>query len=169
MEIILSLHNIRSTYNVGAILRTAEGLGIEKVVCSGYTPSPLNPNILPHVAGKISRQIAKTALGAEKLVDLSWTDDPKKLYKRYKEDGYQIIGLENRINDGRKYTLGSPNLLNRLRSKAVLILGEEVHGIDESLYDDVDIFIEIPMVGKKESFNVSVAAGIALYALKTAF
>ncbi|MBQ3469689.1 TrmH family RNA methyltransferase [Candidatus Saccharibacteria bacterium] len=169
MEIILCLHNIRSTYNVGAILRTAEGLGIEEVICSGYTPSPLNPNLLPHLAGKIERQIAKTALGAEKLVPIRWTDDLRKLLKRYKEDGYQIIGLENRIDDGRKYTLGSGTLISRLREKAVLILGEEVQGIDRELYDDVDIFIEIPMVGKKESFNVSVAAGIALYALKTAF
>lgn len=169
MEIILSLHNIRSTYNVGAILRTAEGLGIERVACSGYTPSQMNPNVLPHIAGRIERQIAKTALGAEKLVPISWTDDPKTLYKQYKEQGYQIIGLENRIDDGRKYILGSPSLLSRLRDKAVLILGEEVHGIDADLYDDVDLFIEIPMVGKKESFNVSVAAGIALYALKTAF
>lgn len=169
MEIILCLHNIRSTYNVGAILRTAEGLGIERVICSGYTPSPLNPNLLPHLATKIEHQIAKTALGAEKMVPTYWTDDLKKLLKRYKEDGYQIIGLENRIDDGRKYTLGSPTLLSRLRDKAVLILGEEVQGIDQALYDDVDLFIEIPMVGKKESFNVSVATGIALYALKTAF
>lgn len=169
MEIILCLHNIRSTYNVGAILRTAEGLGIREVICSGYTPSNLNPNLLPHLADKIENQIAKTALGAEKLVPIRWTDDLRKLLNRYKEDGWQIIGLENRIDDDRKYTLGSPILLSRLRDKAVLILGEEIQGIDRELYDDVDLFVEIPMVGKKESFNVSVAAGIALYALKTAF
>ncbi len=169
MEIVLSLHNIRSVYNVGAILRTAEGLGIKKVVCSGYTPCALNPNYLPHIADKISRQIEKTALGTEKLVEMSWCEDPKDLYRNYKEAGYQIIGLENRIEDGRKFPLGSPSLLSRLRDKAVLILGEEVQGIDQSLYDQVDLFIEIPMVGQKESFNVSVAAGIALYALKTAF
>lgn len=169
MEIILCLHNIRSTYNVGAILRTAEGLGIREVICSGYTPSNLNPNLLPHLADKIENQIAKTALGAEKLVPIRWTDDLRKLLNRYKEDGWQIIGLENRIDDDRKYTLGSPILLSRLRDKAVLILGEEIQGIDRRLYDDVDLFVEIPMVGKKESFNVSVAAGIALYALKTAF
>lgn len=169
MEIVLSLHNIRSTYNVGAILRTAEGLGIKNVICSGYTPSPKNPNNLPHINHRIEHQLEKTALGAEKLVQVSWCDDPRKLYQRYKEDGYQIIGLENRIDDGRKFILGSPSLLSRLRDKAVLILGEEVNGIDAALYDDVDLFIEIPMVGKKESFNVSVAAGIALYALKTAF
>ena len=169
MEIILCLHNIRSTYNVGAILRTAEGLGIREVICSGYTPSNLNPNLLPHLADKIKNQIAKTALGAEKLVPIHWTDDLKKLLKRYQEDGWQVIGLENRIDDSRKYTLGSPVLLSRLKDKAVLILGEEIQGIDRELYDDVDLFVEIPMVGKKESFNVSVAAGIALYALKTAF
>ena len=169
MEIVLSLHNIRSVYNVGAILRTAEGLGIKRVVCSGYTPCALDPNALPHISDKIERQIEKTALGAEKLVDMRWCEDPKLFYQTYKKKGYQIIGLENRIDDGCKYTLGSPSLLSRLRDKAVLILGEEVQGIDKSLYDQVDLFIEIPMVGQKESFNVSVAAGIALYALKTAF
>lgn len=168
MEIILLLHNIRSTYNVGAILRTAEGLGVDQVICSGYTPSPLDPHCLPHIADKVSRQIEKTSLGAEKYIPTSWADDPKKVLKRFKEDGYQIIGLENRIDDGRKFTLGSPTLLSRLKDKAVLILGEEVYGIDKSLYDFIDLFIEIPMQGVKESFNVSVAAGIALFALKTA-
>ena len=169
MEIILLLHNIRSTYNVGAILRTAEGLGVDQVICSGYTPCALDPNCLPHIAEKVSRQIEKTSLGAEKYIPTSWADDPKKILERFKEDGYQIIGLENRIDDGRKFTLGSPTLLSRLKDKAVLILGEEVYGIDKSLYDYIDLFIEIPMVGVKESFNVSVAAGIALFALKTAF
>ncbi len=169
MEIILLLHNIRSTYNVGAILRTAEGLGVDQVICSGYTPSPLDPNCLPHIADKITHQIEKTSLGAEKYLPISWADDPKKVLTRFKEDGYQIIGLENRIDDGRKFTLGSPTLLSRLKNKAVLILGEEVYGIDKSLYEYIDLFIEIPMVGVKESFNVSVAAGIALFALKTAF
>ena len=79
MEIILLLHNIRSTYNVGAILRTAEGLGVEQVICSGYTPSPLDPNCMPHIADKISRQIEKTSLGAEKYIPISWADDPTKL------------------------------------------------------------------------------------------
>ena len=169
MEIVLSLHNIRSTYNVGSILRTAEGLGVERVICSGITPSPMNPNYLPHQANRVEHQIAKTALGAENLVPISWCDDIRSLLKRYKEDGYQVIGLENRIKDSRKYTLGSPVLLSRLREKAVLILGEEVVGIDRALFPEIDLFVEIPMVGKKESYNVSVAAGIALYALKTAF
>lgn len=163
------MHNIRSTYNVGAILRTAEGLGIQQVICSGYTPCEKNPNLLPHQVDKLMNQIAKTSLGAEKFIPIAYIDDIKKSLKRFKEDGYQIIGLENRLNDGRKFALGSPSLLARLRDKAVLILGEEVHGIDKSLYDYIDLFIEIPMYGQKESFNVSVAAGIALFSLKTAF
>ena len=168
MEIILSMHNIRSTYNVGAILRTAEGLGVEQVICSGYTPCDKNPNLLPHQTSKLARQIEKTSLGAEKYIPMTYIDDIRRILPQLKAEGYQIIGLENRINDGRKFMLGSPSLLSRLRQKAVLILGEEVYGIDKSLYDYIDLFIEIPMVGQKESFNVSVAAGIALFALKTA-
>lgn len=163
------MHNIRSTYNVGAILRTAEGLGIERVICSGYTPCDKNPNLLPHQTAKLARQIEKTSLGAEKYIPMTYIDDIRRILPQLKAEGYQIIGLENRIDDGRKFTLGSPALLSRLRQKAVLILGEEVYGIDKSLYDYIDLFIEIPMVGQKESFNVSVAAGIALFALKTAF
>lgn len=168
MEIILSMHNIRSTYNVGAIIRTAEGLGIEQVICSGYTPCDKNPNLLPHQVDKLQHQIEKTSLGAEKFIPITYVDDPKKIFKQLKAEGYQIIGLENKVDEGRKFILGSPSLLSRLREKAVLILGEEVYGIDKSLYDYIDLFIEIPMCGQKESFNVSVAAGIALFALKTA-
>ncbi|MBR5620903.1 TrmH family RNA methyltransferase [Candidatus Saccharibacteria bacterium] len=169
MEIVLSMHNIRSTYNVGAILRTAEGLGIEQVIFSGYTPCDKNPNMLPHQSAKLARQIEKTSLGAEKYIPTTYVDDIRKVLTSLKANGYQIIGLENHVDDGRKFTLGSPALLSRLGPKAVLILGEEVYGIDKSLYDYIDLFVEIPMYGQKESFNVSVAAGIALFALKTAF
>ena len=68
MQITVILHNIRSTYNVGAILRTCEGLGIEKVVYSGYTPRYNDAKLLPHLREKLNRQIAKSALGAETLV-----------------------------------------------------------------------------------------------------
>ena len=169
MEIVLVLHNLRSTYNVGAILRTAEGLGVEKVICSGYTPSFQNPNNLPFIAAKIERQIGKTALGAERLVPMRYCDQIENCLKELRDDGYQIIGLENHLKHEKPlYTLGSPNLLNRLKNHIVLVLGEEVEGIAGGLYPSVDFFVEIPMVGKKESFNVSVAAAIAVYALKTA-
>ena len=66
MEMILVLDNIRSAYNVGAILRTAEGFGVEKVILSGYTPRYDDTALLPHLREKQNRMIHKTALGAEK-------------------------------------------------------------------------------------------------------
>ena len=75
MEIVLVLHNIRSCYNVGAILRTAEGLGVNKVVLSGYTPKVHDPELLPHLRAKLDKEIHKTALGAEELVDIYASHD----------------------------------------------------------------------------------------------
>ena len=165
MEIILALHDIRSTYNVGAILRSAEGFGVSKVVLSGYTPRVHDTNLLPHLREKLDKEIHKTALGAENMLDIYASDDIKAELNHYKEQGYQIVGLENNITDGRLMTLGSEKLKSALKDKIVLLLGEEVHGIDYSLYDIIDLFVEIPMRGQKESFNVSVATGIALFGL----
>lgn len=157
-EIIVIAHNIRSTHNVGAIFRTSEGFGVQKIVLSGYTPYPKLPNDsrLPHIAEKLSTQIHKTALGAEKMVPFEYQDELD--VTQLKAAGYTVVGLEQ-----------SPAaiLLPRYTSphKVALLLGEEVHGITQNMLDGCDDVIEIPMKGKKESFNVSVAAGIALYAL----
>lgn len=161
MEIIIVLHNIRSAYNVGAILRTAEGLGISSVICSGYTPWFKKPGLLPHLSSKLKHQIGKSALGAEEMVKVSWSEDINKALTELKGQGFQIIGLENNLEQ-------KSILLNGFKTdakKIVLILGEEVNGIPRELYPEIDLFLEIPMKGRKESFNVSVAAGIALYAL----
>ena len=159
------LHNIRSTYNVGAILRTAEGFGAFKVILSGYTPRVNDKNLLPHLREKLNHEIHKTALGAEEMLDIYACDDIFSELKSLKEQGWQIVGLENNIADERLVTLGSPEVKEKITDKVVLVLGEEVHGIDYALYDIIDLFVEIPMRGKKESFNVSVAAGIAMYGL----
>lgn len=164
MEIIPVLHNIRSTYNVGAILRTAEGFGVKKVILSGYTPRLGDPEMLPHLRDKLTRAIHKTALGAEEMLDIYSSHDIISDISTLKQQGWQVVGLENHINQP-TVLLGSAELSRRLNDKIVLILGEEVHGIDYSLYDIIDLFIEIPMYGQKESFNVSVATGIALFAL----
>lgn len=161
MELILVLHNIRSTYNVGAILRTAEGLGVKKIIYSGITPSPLAG--LPHVAAKNARQIAKTALGAEKVLPSELSQDIKKSLNELKKAGWQILGLENNIDTKRLIKLKNAELPSALQTKAVLILGEEVEGISTDLYPLIDWFLEIPMHGQKESFNVSVATGIMLF------
>lgn len=164
---ILVLDNIRSCYNVGAILRTAEGFGVEKVILSGYTPRVHDINLLPHLREKLDREIHKTALGAEEMLEIESCDDVLGRIDNLKRDGWQIVGLENNIDTERLVVLGSVAMHNALREKVVLILGEEVHGISRSLQDTIDLFVEIPMRGRKESFNVSVAAGIAMYGIST--
>ena len=165
MELILVLDNIRSTYNVGAILRTAEGFGVKRVILSGYTPKVNDEKLLPHLREKLNHEIHKTALGAEGMLDIYACDDLKMELNKLQKQGWQIVGLENNIENVPIYALNDPKLKEKLTEKTVLILGEEVNGIDYSLHDILDLFIEIPMKGQKESFNVSVAAGLALYEL----
>ena len=169
MELILVLHNIRSTHNVGSILRTADGLGVSKVIFSGYTPRVDDIRELPHLREKLNKQIAKTALGAETYVENYAVDDIKAELLRLKNEGYVVAGLENNL-DTKKPVLqmkmaNLSQIRSALQSKAVLVLGEEVDGIEKSLYEIIDVFLEIPMVGRKESFNVSVATGIAVFYL----
>jgi len=165
MKLVLVLDNIRSTYNVGAILRTAEGLGVEKVILSGYTPRVHDPKLLPHLREKLDKEIHKTALGAEDMLDIDSSDNIRFELEEYKKSGWQIIGLENIIKSNKMIKLNDPKLKQNLSEKIVLVLGEEVHGINYSLHDIFHLFLEIPMHGKKESFNVSVAAAIASYVI----
>lgn len=162
MEIVLLLHNIRSIHNVGSIMRTAEGFGLKSVVFSGYTPHPQvdNDSRLPHIIEKIERELHKTALNAEKLLQASYYSDPLAVVTEFRQAGYQILALEQNTKSVnlRDFTLKQP---------ALLILGEEVHGITPELLASVDTVLEITMNGQKESFNVSVATGIALYQLTT--
>lgn len=157
-EIIVIAHNIRSTHNIGSIFRTAEGFGVSKIILSGYSPYPSLPGDtrLPHIAEKLTRQIHKTALDAEKIVPFEY-QETLDLESILAAD-YRIVGLEQ---DERSIML--PDY--RPTDKIALLLGEEVEGINQKLRDQCDDLIEIPMQGQKESFNVSVAAGVALYAL----
>ena len=167
MKIVLVLDNIRSAYNVGAILRTAEGFGVEKVILSGYTPRYDDFTILPHLREKQNRMIHKTALGAEEMLEIESCGDIGALVTEMREQGWQIVGLENNIPE-KTVLLGSAEFSTRLLDRVVLILGEEVHGIAPELHELIDVFVEIPMRGRKESFNVSVAAGIALFGITEA-
>lgn len=159
------LDNIRSTYNVGAILRTAEGFGVAKVILSGYTPRVHDAKLLPHLREKLDHEIHKTALGAEDMLDIYSSGDIISDLKNLKKQGWQIVGLENNIEKSTLFALNDSGLKHKLSDKIVLILGEEVNGINNSLHDIIDLFVEIPMQGQKESFNVSVATGIALYGI----
>jgi tRNA G18 (ribose-2'-O)-methylase SpoU len=159
-EIIVIAHNIRSTHNVGSIFRTAEGFGVTKLILSGYTPAPhfSGDTRLPHISDKLAAQIHKTALGAEKLVSFEIQEFPN--FTQLTQAGYHVVGLDQ---DPRSISLSSFDA----PEKIALIIGEEVEGIAEALRSQCETILEIPMSGKKESFNVSVATGIALYALTT--
>ncbi len=168
MRLVLVLNNIRSTYNVGAILRTAEGLGVAKVVYAGYTPRYDDNSLLPHLRAKLNRQIERSAIGAEKMVAQETALDLEKWLDAQKETGWTVVGLENNLapeEQGRRVILDSESEQKLAADKIVLVLGEEVNGIPASVREKMDYFLEIPMAGRKESFNVSVAAGIALWGL----
>jgi len=151
-ELTIILHNIRSTYNVGAIFRTADAVGVSHVYLSGYTPLPVDQFNRPR------KDIAKTALGAELSVPWTTSKSVSSLIARLKKDGYTIVGLEQdeRSVDYRKVPR---------KEKIALLVGNEVRGISPQLRKKCDVLMEIPMRGEKESLNVSVATGIALYGL----
>ena len=157
-EVVVILHNIRSTHNVGAILRTADGFGVVRCYFTGYTPYPSfnGDTRLPHLANKIHAAIHKTALGAEISVPFTVTEDVEVCLAELKQKDFRIVGLEQ---DPRSIPIHEiPHT-----GKIALLLGEEVQGIQPELRELCDLFVEIPMKGEKESFNVSVAAALAMY------
>jgi 23S rRNA (guanosine2251-2'-O)-methyltransferase len=160
-DIIIIAHDIRSSHNVGSLLRTAEGLGITKVFCTGYTPYPAGStdSRLPHLALKIDRQIHKTALGAEKNLAWEHRDDVLPLLTELKANGYTVAALEQSTSSIALPDFTAPQ-------KVALMIGREVEGIEQELLNRCDTIIEIPMSGKKESFNVVQAAAMALYHLR---
>lgn len=164
-NITLLVHNIRSTHNVGSIFRTAEGFGVKEIILSGYTPYPKLPNNdprLPYISEKLTNQIHKTALGAEQMVPFRYIESIEKWLEtnRDAETGNKIpvIALEQSADS---------IMLNNYKApeKFALLLGEEVNGIAPEILKQCDNIVEIPMFGQKESFNVSVACGVALYGL----
>lgn len=152
METRLLLDNIRSTHNVGSIFRTAETLGISKIYCGGTTPAPIDR------FGRKRKDIAKVSLGAEDSVEWEHVESGVVLAKKLKKEGFKIIALEQ---DAKSIDYKEM----RIRGKILVILGNEVGGVSKELLKLSDTIIEIPLKGKKESLNVSVAAGVALFRL----
>lgn len=147
------IDNVRSAHNVGSLFRTSDAAGVSHIYCVGYTPTPFDKFARPQ------KDIAKTALGAE--TSLPWThkDDMQTLVTQLTAEGFSVVALEQ-----------SPHALDyrslpRQIKKIALVVGNEVGGITSETLSLCDYCIEIPMRGQKESLNVSVAAGIALYAL----
>lgn len=145
-DFILILPNIRSRFNVGAFFRTADAAGVKKIYLTGITPQPPHP------------QIDKVALGAEKFIPFEKLKQTATLIKKLKKAGYQIVALEQSprsvIYDEALYS-----------KKVALIVGNEVKGLPKTILSLVDLIIEIPMFGRKESLNVGVAGGIVMFAI----
>jgi len=149
----LVLHNIRSAYNVGSIMRTSDAAGVEKIYLTGYTPSPTDR------FGRPQKEIAKTALGAEKSVPWEYVKNLTALLSKLSSDGWSVIGVEQ-DKHAKDYRIKLPH-------KKVFVFGNEVKGLSKPLRDKCDLLIEIPMRGKKESLNVSVVVGIVLFSSAT--
>jgi tRNA G18 (ribose-2'-O)-methylase SpoU len=145
-KVYVLAHNIRSMHNIGSIFRTSDGAGVSKIYLTGYCACPPR------------KEISKTALGAEKSVSWEFFKDPIELVKKLKKDGVQIISLER--------TKKSSNI-QKIKPKypVCMIIGNEIDGVGEDLLKLSDKVVEIPMCGKKDSLNVSVAFGIGIYAL----
>lgn len=153
-KLALILHDIRSAHNVGAMLRTADGAGVSEVILSGYTPAPPKKDAL--YLTDADKAMKKTALGAEESVSWKQVASLTRLLNRLKKDGYEIAALEQG-KDSTDYQEYRP------KKNIALVVGNEVLGVDEKILKQCDAIIEIPMYGKKNSLNVSVATGIALY------
>ncbi len=143
-NIILIAHNIRSLHNVGSIFRSADVFGIKKIYLTGYTGQPPR------------KEIAKVALGSEHRVDWEYKENIFDLVDELKKSNISIFGLETGGESIESVNTTEP---------IALIVGNEVEGIEKTVLDVCDQIIEIPMIGKKQSLNVSVATGIALFAL----
>lgn len=157
-EIVLIIHNVRSSHNVGSLLRTADGIGVKKVYITGYTPYPAvaNDTRLPHIVRKVHQQISKTALGAETSAAWQHTDNIQEVIMRLRSKEYQVIAVEQHQNAEPLPDFKPPK-------RIALIVGREVEGIEAEVLKVVDGVVEIPMFGGKESFNVVQAAAMALY------
>ena len=142
--VILFLENIRSLYNVGSLFRTCDGARVESLYLCGYTGYPPR------------KEIDKTALGSADTVPWVQNSDPVAALSELKNRGYHIVALEH-TRASISYTEA------KYKFPMCLVLGNEVEGVTQELLDLCDMAVEIPMYGAKESLNVSVAGGIALY------
>ena len=157
---IIILNDIRSTYNVGAIFRTADAVGILKIYLVGTTPTPVDR------FGRSRGDIAKTALGAEKTIPWEYVKNIGPLLKKLKKTGFYIVAVEQSEDsiDYKKISArGGSTFGGKLLKKSAIILGNEVDGISPKVLKECDVVAEISMKGEKESLNVSVAAGVVLF------
>lgn len=175
LKIAVVLHNVRSLHNVGSIFRTADAVGVRKIYLCGITPKPLDPirgRGTPHTPavsnrtnrlGNVRPQFAKVALGAEKYVEWEYAKRAADVIKKLKKESYKIFAVEQN-----RESIPYHHVVDRLSrvAKVALIFGNEVSGLTPSILKLADKILEIPMFGRKESLNVSVAFGIAVFGLR---
>ena len=150
LPIILLAHNLRSMWNVGSLFRSADAFGISHIHLTGYTAAPPR------------KEISKVALESEQWIPWSKSSDPMQVLEERRREGFLILALEKREGSIPLSTYTVPSA-----AKGVcLILGHEILGVPEALCDAADEVVHIPMLGKKESLNVAVAAGIAMHHLR---
>ncbi|MFA6253793.1 MAG: TrmH family RNA methyltransferase [Candidatus Paceibacterota bacterium] len=149
-EAVIILPDIRSSLNVGSIFRTADAVGVNKIYLTGYTPAPIDK------FGRADKQIAKTALGAEKTITWEKTEDISKLLAKLKKEGFYLIAIEQDKNSVDYKEV-------RVKEKTAFIFGNEVDGLSKNILKKCDAIAEIPMKGEKESLNVAVSVGVALF------
>lgn len=149
---VVVLDNIRSTFNVGSIFRTSDALGIDKIILCGTTPTPKDR------FGRDREDIAKVSLGAEKTIASEYFATTLSAVKKLKKEGYKIVMIEQSDEsiDYKKVKLNKKDCY-------AFVLGTEVEGLSTNLLKLADHVAEIPMLGDKESLNVSVAFGVAMF------
>lgn len=152
IETIVVLDNIRSTFNVGSIFRTADSLDISKLILCGITPTPRDR------FGRDRTDISKVSLGAEKNVDWEYFPKAPWVVKQLKKEGFKIIFIEQS-----KKSVDYKKIKLNKKDKVAFVLGNEVDGVAKSFLKLADVVAEIPMLGSKESLNVSVAFGVAVF------
>ena len=151
---ILLLHDIRSVINVGALFRTADAVGIDQIILSGYTPTPVDR------FGRTRNDFIKASLGAEHSTPWLVTKSLKQSISDLKKAGYTICCVEQA-----KQSIDYKSYKPKRTEKLVIIPGNEVSGVPSDILKLADVILEIPMRGAKESLNISVATGIVLYRL----
>lgn len=146
------LDNVRSVYNVGSIFRTANAAGIDKIFLCGITPTPLDKK------GRKRSDFAKVALGAEDIVAWEYAESTIGAIHTLHQEGFYIVAIEQD-----KHALDYKDVSVAGTGNTAFVIGAEVDGIPQDVLSSCDVIAEIPMNGTKESLNVTIAFGIAVY------
>ncbi len=152
MNPAILLDNLRSVHNVGSIFRTANAVGIQKIYLCGTTPTPLN------VYGQKRKDFSKVALGADDSIEWEYFESSLGCVKKLKEENYYIIAVEQA-----KGSTDYKEVVIPQSSNPLFVIGNEVDGISKEILELGDVIAEIPMAGTKESLNVTIALGVAVY------